>query len=169
MVTTRIQTTRRRLAPARAGTAALRRHAAWPLAAAGATAGRLGLPSLTRATLAAGGLLVIVIAYLVVGTQATQTSYELDRLRDRNGQLQAEQDQLRYQDARMHTQAGIAQAAAGAGLQHGNAPRYARYQPVALDLSAPIGPDRPDDTPLWQRGLAAIVGGSARDAPAAGR
>jgi hypothetical protein len=156
VVTTRIQTTRRRLGPARAGTAALRRHAAWPLAAAGATAGRLRLPSFTHASLAAGGLLALVIAYLLVGTQATQTSYELDSLRARNGQLQAEQDQLRYQDARMRSQAGVAQAAASAGLQHGNPPRYVRAQPVQVDLTAPIGPDRPDDTPLWQRALAAI-------------
>jgi hypothetical protein len=168
VVTTRIQTTRRPLGRVRPGTATLRRHVAWPLAAVEATAGRLGLHSFARASVAAGALLLVVIGYLVVGTQATQTSYELDRLRDQNAQLQAEQDQLRYQDARMHTQSGIASAAAAAGLQHGNTPRYARYQPVALDLSAPIGPDRPDDTPLWQRAVAAITGSGARDAQAAG-
>jgi hypothetical protein len=171
VVTTRIQTSRRRLRtgghaePVRPG------GTAWPFLAAiagSATAGRLGLPSLGRAYAAAAGLLVVVIAYLVVGTQATQTSYELDRLKDEHAQLLAEQDQLRYQDARMHTQAGVAQSAAAAGLQHGNVPRYAGYQPVALDLRAPIGPGRAEDTPLWQRALAAIVGGPVREALAAG-
>ena len=169
MVTTRIQTTRRRLGPARAGGATRRLRAAWPLAAAEATAGRLGLASSPRAAAAALGLLVLALAYLVVGTQTTQTSYEVDSLRDRSTQLQAEQGQLRYRAAGMHTQARIAQSAAGAGLQHGNQPRYASAQPVAIDLTAPIGPDRPADTPLWQRAVAAVVGGAARDAQAAGR
>ena len=169
MVTTRIQTTRRRLGPLRAGSATRRLRAAWPVAAAEATAGRLGLASSTRAAASAVGLLVLVIAYLLVGTQATQTSYEVDNLRDRSAQLQADQGQLRYQDARMHTQARIAQSATSAGLQHGNPPRYAGYQPVALDLAAPIGPDRPADTPLWQRAVAALIGSAARDAQAAGR
>jgi hypothetical protein len=169
VVTTRIQTTRRRLGPTRAGAATRRLRATWPLAAAERTAGRLGLAASPRAAAAAGGLLVLVIAYLLVGTQATQTSYEVDALRDRNAQLRADQGQLRYQDERMHTQARIAESATGAGLQHGNQPRYAGYQPVAIDLAAPIGPERPADTPLWQRAVAALIGGSARDAQAAGR
>jgi hypothetical protein len=104
-----------------------------------------------------------------VGTQTTQTSYDLDRLRNQNTQLVAEQSELRAQDARAHTQAGVARAAATAGLQHSNSLKYVGYQPLAVDLGAPIGPARPEDTPLWQRALAAIVGGTARDAQAAGR
>ena len=172
MVTTRIQTTRRQLGTGRRAHAQPRRRAAWPLFATvanSAAAERLRLSSYGRVYAAGIGLLAIVIAYLLVGTQTTQTSYDLDRLKDQNAQLVAEQDELRAQDARMHTQAGVAQAAAAAGLQHSNSHQYVGYQPVALDLGAPIGPARPEDTPLWQRALAMIVGGTARDAQAAGR
>jgi hypothetical protein len=137
--------------------------------ARGATAERLSLRSLGRVYAAGAGLLVLVIAYLLIGTQATQTSYELDRQKDQNTQLAAEQDDLRAQDARMHTQAGVAQSAAAAGLQRSNSLKYVRYQPVALDLGAPIGPGRPADTPLWQRALAAIAGGPVQNAQAAAR
>lgn len=172
MVTTRIQTTRRRLRTGADPRAARRRLTAWPLVASvagSAAAERLGLSSFARVYAAGVALVAIVIAYLLVGTQTTQTSYELDRLRDQNTQLVAEQDDLRAQDARMHTQAGVARAATAAGLQHSNSLKYVGYQPVALDLGAPIGPARPEDAPLWQRALAAIVGRTARDAQAAGR
>jgi hypothetical protein len=137
-------------------------------AARDAAAERLGLTSYGRVYAAAVALLAVIIAYLVVSAQTTQTSYEVDRLKDQNAQLVAQQDELRAEDSRAHTQAGVAQAAAAAGLQHTNAHQYVRSQPVALDLSAAIGPARPQDTPLWQRALAAIIGGTARDAQAAG-
>ncbi len=168
MVTTRIQTTRRR---AGTGRHAHRRRTAWPVlttTAGAAAAERLRLSALGRVYAAGVALLVLVIAYLLAGTLATQTSYDLDRLKDQSAQLVADQGELRAEDARMHTQAGVAQAAAAAGLQHTNSLEYVRYQPVALDLSAPIGPSRPETAPLWQRALAAIVGGTARDAQAAG-
>ena len=111
---------------------------------------------------------MLVIAYLVVGAQATQTSYELDRLKEQNSRLQAEQGQLRYQDVSMHTPAGVQHAAAAAGMQRTAAPRFAAYQPVGLDLGAPVGPDRPADPPLWQRALAVVTDG-VRDVQAAGR
>jgi hypothetical protein len=133
----------------------------------GTAAGRLRLSSYRRVYAAAAALLAVVIAYLAVSAQVTQTSYDLDRLRDQRTQLVAEQDDLRAQDARMHTQAGVSQAAASLGMQHGNRLQYVRSQPVALDLGAPIGPARPDDSPLWQRALAAVFGGTARDAQAA--
>jgi hypothetical protein len=113
-------------------------------------------------------VLALVIAYLVAGTQATQTSYQLDRLRAQNAQLQAEQAQLRAQDAQLHTRAGVTQAATAAGLHYTTVTRYASYQPIALDLSAPIGQGQPDSTPNWQRALAVIVGGTSKDAEAAG-
>ena len=172
MVTTRIQTTRRHLGTGRQAHGARRRLTPWPLLASvanSAAAERLGLASFGRAYAAGVALLAIVIAYLLVAAQTTQTSYELDRLKDQNAQLVAEQDELRAQDARMHTQAGVARAATAAGLQHSNSLQYVGYQPVVLDLGAPIGPARPEDTPLWQRALAAIVGGTAREAQAAGR
>ncbi len=171
MVTTRIQTTRRRLGTSRHGQQPRRRLGTWPLlatVAGSAAAERLRLASLGRVYAAGIGLLALVIAYLLAGTQATQMSYEVDRLKDQNAQLRAEQDDLRARDARMHTQAGVAQAASAAGLQHNNSMRYVGYQPVVLDLGAPIGPARPVDTPLWQRALAAF-GGPVQDAQAAGR
>jgi len=123
---------------------------------------------LGRAYAVAAGLLALVIGYLVAGTQATQTSYQLDRLRVQNAQLEAEQAQLRAQDAQLHTRAGVTQAATAAGLHYAAVTRYAGYQPVALDLSAPIGQGQPDSTPNWQRALAVIVGGTSKDAEAAG-
>jgi len=171
LVNTRILTT-----PRQPGSGRLayhrRRRSAWPVLATianSSTAERFGLFTFARAYTAAGALLAVVIAYLVLGAHATQTAYELDQLRAQNAQLLAEQDQLRYRDASLHTRAGIAEAAAAAGLQHSNTPKYVGYQPVALDLSAPIGPGRPQDAPLWQQALAAIVGSTARDAQAAGK
>lgn len=157
MVTTRIQTTRRRLGVSR-HTTATRRLPAWPLQAVSLTAERLRVSSLTRVYLAAVALLALIIVYLVVGAQTTQTSYELDHLKSQNAALQAEQGQLRYQDASVHTRAGIAQSASATGLQLTNQATYVRYQPASIDLSAPIGPTRPADTPLWQRILAGLTG-----------
>jgi hypothetical protein len=161
--------TRRRQGATRGGSAHRRRLA--PIlatVAGGVNVERLNLSSYGRTYAAAAGLLVLVIGYLLVGTQVTQTSYELDSLKDRNTQLVADQGELRAQDARIHTEAGVAQSAASAGLQRGAVARYVGYQPAALDLQAPIGPVRQDDTPLWQRALAFLVGGTAREAEAAG-
>lgn len=169
MVTTRIQSTRRRLGASRGGHAPRRLLAQWPRLATVANrkaADKLGLSSFGRVYMAAVALLGLVVAYLLIGTQATQTSYELDNLKNQNTQLAAEQADLRAQDSRIHTQAGVAQSASAAGLQRGNSLQYVAYQPVALNLNAPIGPARPEDTPLWQRALAAIVSGTARDAQA---
>ncbi|HKF78215.1 MAG TPA: hypothetical protein VKF59_18885 [Candidatus Dormibacteraeota bacterium] len=170
MVTTRIQTTRRRIGTGRHAHSTRRRLAGWsqPAGLAGAPAARR-LSSFARTYAAAGALLVVAIGYLAVASQATQTSYELDRLKDQNAQLLAEQDQLRYEDARAHTSAGVAQAAAAAGLEHGTRARYVTYQPVALDLGAPVGPARPPEAAPWQRVLAALTGaGPAGEARAAG-
>jgi len=171
VVTTRIQSTRRRLGTSRSGHHPRRLLPQWPRLATvanRAAAERLGLSSFARVYAAGAVLVVLLVAYLLVGTQTTQTSYQLDQLRDKNARLVAEQADLRAQDARIHTQAGVAQSAAAAGLQRGNAHQYVGYQPVALNLAAPIGPARPEDTPLWQRALAAIVGTTAGDAQAAG-
>lgn len=166
MVTTRILT-RRRLT---AGGTTRRRRSSRPLFAEIAdspAARRLRLSTFARVYAAAAVVLLLAVAYLVVAAQATQSSYELSRLKDQNGQLQAEQDQLRYNLAATHTPARVEQSAAAAGLQRSNQPRYVRYQPVAVDLNAPTGPERPDEGPLWQRALAAVFGG-ARDVLASG-
>jgi cell division protein FtsL len=143
----------------------------WPRlarAASGAAVDRFRVRSYARAYLAAAALMVLAIVYLAVSAQATQTSYDLNRLKEQSAQMQAEQDQLRYQDARMHTPAGVQRAATAAGMQRAAAARYAGPPPVTIDLDAPIGPGRPADTPLWQQAVAFLTGG-VRDAQAAGR
>ncbi|MBJ7601337.1 MAG: hypothetical protein DLM67_15680 [Candidatus Nephthysia bennettiae] len=166
MVTTRILTRRRLIAapPTR------RRRGSRPLWAditASPAARRLQLSTFARVYAAAGVVLALALAYLVVAAQATQSSYELTRLKDQNAQLRAEQDQLRYGMAAQHTPARVEQEAAAAGLQRSNQLKYVSYQPVVLDLSAPLGPERPVQGPLWQQAIAAVFGG-ARDALAAG-
>ena len=109
---------------------------------------------------------MLAVAYLVVAAQATQSSYDLNRLKDQNVQLRAEQDQLRYAMAAEHTPARVEQEAAQAGLQRPSQLKYVAYQPVQIDLNASVGPERPDQTPRWQQALATLFGG-ARDAFAA--
>jgi Tfp pilus assembly protein PilN len=138
----------------------------WADIASSPAARRLQLSTFARVYAAAGVVLVLAIAYLVVAAQATQSSYELSRLKDQNAQLRAEQDQLRYGMAAQHTPARVEQEAAAAGLQRSNQLKYVSYQPVVVDLSAPLGPDRPVQGPLWQQAIAAVFGG-ARDVLAA--
>jgi cell division protein FtsL len=165
LVTTRILT-RRRLS---AGVTTRRRRSSRPLLAeiaASPAARRLRLSAFARVYAAAAVVLLLAIAYLAVVAQATQSSYELSRLKDQNAQLRAEQDQLRYSIAALHTPARVEQEAAAAGLQRTNQPKYVAYQPIAVDLNAPTGPTRPVEAPLWQRALAALLGGG--DALASG-
>jgi cell division protein FtsL len=139
----------------------------WADIAASPAARRLQLSTFARVYAAAGVVLMLAIAYLVVAAQATQSSYELSRLKDQNAQLRAEQDQLRYSMAAQHTPARVEQEAAAAGLQRSNQLKYVSYQPVVVDLSAPLGPDQPVQGPLWRQAIAAVFGG-ARDVLAAG-
>ncbi len=170
MVTTRTMT-RRRLRRAVPPAPPRRRRSRPALAGiAGKVAARgLRVSAFARVYLAAGTILAMAICYLIVAAQATQSSYELSRLKDQHSQLAAEQRQLRYREAALHTPARVEQEAAQAGLQRAAPARYVGYQPVAIDLSAPVGHDRPDDAPLWQRALAGLFGGWARDALASDR
>lgn len=117
----------------------------------------------------AGLIVCLGIAYLLLATQVTETSYELNRLQAQRSQLLAQQDQLKLQQASLRTPARVDQAASTAGLQHGTAAEYIAYQPVAIDLAAPIGQDAPSDQPGWQRALVAMLNGlgSTRQAAAA--
>jgi Tfp pilus assembly protein PilN len=166
LVTTRILTRRRLIAAA----PPRRRRSSRPLwadIAASPAARRLQLSTFARVYAAAGVVLLLAIAYLVVAAQATQSSYDLARLKEQNAQLRAEQDQLRYTMAAEHTPARVGQEAAAAGLLRSNQLKYVNYQPVVLDLSAPLGPSQPAQGPLWQQAVAAVFGG-ARDVLAAG-
>ena len=106
MVTSRILT-RRRLS---AGAPVRRRRSSrpfWADIAASPAARRLQLSNFARVYAAAGVVLVLSVAYLLVAAQATQSSYELSKLKDQNAQLTAERDQLRYTMAAQHTPARV--------------------------------------------------------------
>jgi cell division protein FtsL len=131
---------------------------------------RLRLSAFGRIYFTAAVVIVLGIAYLLLGSQVTQSSYELNRLRADQAQLRAEQDQLKLKQASLRTPARVDQAAAAAGLQPGSAGEYVGYRPVAIDVSAPIGQNAPDEQAGWQRALAALMNGlGTREASAAGR
>jgi len=111
-----------------------------------------------RLYLAVATLVAVLIAYVVVASQVTQTSYELARLQNKQAELQAEQGQLRYQEADLRTPAQIQHDAQSAGLSQVPPTKYVGYQPVAIDLQAPTGAEPVDDQPLWQRAVASVLG-----------
>jgi cell division protein FtsL len=131
---------------------------------------RLRLSAFGRIYLAAAFVIVLGIAYLLLASQVTQSSYELNRLRADQAQLRAEQDQLKLKQASLRTPARVDQAAVAAGLQSGTAGEYVGYKPVAIDITAPIGQNPPDEQAGWQRALAALMNGlGTREASAASR
>jgi hypothetical protein len=168
VVTPRILQTRRLGArPGPASATRRRRSSARPLVeiATTAAAQRLRLSLFARAYAVAAVLLALAIAYLVVAAQATQNAYVLSQLKDQNARLQAEQQSLRYQSASLHGPAQTAQEASATGMQRTASYVTVTSQPAALDLQKPIGPPAPEDSPVWQRAVAALVG--SRDAAAA--
>jgi hypothetical protein len=56
-------------------------------------------------------------------------------------------------------------------MARANPTKFVSSQPVAIDLTAPIGAPPSDSTPLWQRMVAAVVNGvvGAHDVMAATR
>ncbi|MDQ6878627.1 MAG: hypothetical protein M3082_13255 [Candidatus Dormibacteraeota bacterium] len=159
MISTRILT-RRRLGnagvqhvPARRR----RRTRGFVQVASHAASDRLHLNAFGHAYLGLGALLICLLFYLALAAQITQASYEIGRLQDRQRQLLAEQDQLRYQEVTQHAPAQVQQAAVQSGLERTAPARFVTSQPVAIDLQAPIGAPPTDSTPLWQRMMAAVV------------
>jgi hypothetical protein len=132
---------------------------------------RLRLNSFGHAYLGLGGVLIAVLFYLGLAAQITQASYDITRLQDQQRQLIAEQDQLRYQEVTQHAPAQVQQQAAQSGMQRVVPSGYVTGQPVAFDLTAPVGPAATDTTPLWERAVAAVVStlGGTRDVLASGR
>ena len=110
-------------------------------------------------------LVTVLVSYLVIAAHVTQTSYELARLQNRQAELQAEQGQLRLQEADVHTPAQVEHDAQQAGLQRQAPKGYATYQASAINIDAPIGPGSSTDHPLWQDAVASIAGaiGGTRD------
>ena len=132
---------------------------------------RLRLNSFGHAYLGLGGVLIAVLFYLGLAAQITQASYDITRLQDQQRQLIAEQDQLRYQEVTLHAPAQVQQQAAQSGMQRVVPSGYVTGQPVAIDLTAPIGPGAGHTTPLWERAVAAVVStlGGTRDVLASTR
>jgi hypothetical protein len=130
---------------------------------------RLRLSTFGHAYLGLGAILIVVLFYLGLAAQITQSSYDITRLQDQQRQLIAEQDQLRYQEVTLHAPAQVQQQAAQSGMQRVVPSGYVSGQPVAIDLTAPVGDSANATTPLWERAVAALVNtvGGTRDVLAA--
>jgi cell division protein FtsL len=173
LVNSRILERRRlRAAPAHSPAVRRRRVRRDLVEAAGVRAAdRLRASAHLRLYLGVVVLVAVLVAYVVLASQMTQTSYELARLQNQQAQLQAEQAQLRYQEANSHTPAQVQHDAQAAGLRQVQPTKYVGFQPVAIDLQAPTGAGPVDDQAPWQRavaGLLAVVTGQ-RDVLAADR
>jgi cell division protein FtsL len=123
-----------------------------------------------RAYLLLAGVVTVTILYLVQAAGATQASYEIGRLQDQQQSLLAEQQGLKYQEATLKSPAEIEAEAAQASLTRPQPYRFVQYQDSGVALDSPP-PAAPDQSPLWERALAAIERSatSGTDALAAGR
>ena len=137
--------------------------------ASATAAERLRLGTFGHAYLGLGAILIVVLFYLGLAAQITQSSYDITRLQDQQRLLLAEQDQLRYQEVTLHAPAQVQQQAAQSGMQRVVPSGYVAGQPVAIDLTAPVGASLNDIMPLWQRAVAAVINtvGGTRDVLAA--
>ncbi len=118
---------------------------------------RLRLNVFGHAYVGVGAVVIVVLFYLAIAAQITQSSYDIARLQDQQRQLIAEQDQLRYQEVTMHAPAQVQQHAAQSGMQRVIPSRFVTGQEVAVDLSAAVGASPVDATPLWLRAVAVIA------------
>lgn len=123
------------------------------------------------AYVAVGAGFIVVLFYLAIAAQITQSSYQIAQLQDQQSQLIAEQDQLRYQEVSLHAPAQVQAQAAQAGMQRVVPSNYVQANEVAVDLTAPIGAAEADQTPLWMRAVAFVVStaGGAKDVQAASK
>jgi siroheme synthase len=145
--------------PAHAGTPARRRRRTrgFVQVAGAAASERLHLNVLGHAYFLVGAGLVVLLFYLAIAAQITQSSYEIARLQDQQRQLIAEQDQLRYQEVTMRAPAQVQQQATQSGMVRVVPSRYVAGDQVAIDLAAPVGNPPADTTPLWMRAVAFIL------------
>jgi hypothetical protein len=120
-------------------------------------AGRLQSGPVVRIGAGLLTLLLLLTLYLVLAAQTTAASYQIQQLQMRQQQQQAELEQWRYQVARLQGPASVDAAAAAGGLQRVPATAYLTYQPINLNLSAPIGKPLPDTSAIWQRGMLALI------------
>jgi len=118
---------------------------------------RLRLNVFGHAYMAVGAFVIVVLFYLAIAAQITQASYDIARLQDQQRQLVAEQDQLRYQEVTLHAPAQVQQQAQQSGMQRVVPSSYIQGTQVAIDLTAPVGAQPADTTPLWLRAVATVV------------
>jgi hypothetical protein len=137
--------------------------------ASAAAAERLHLNGFGHAYLGVGAVVIVLLFYLAIAAQITQSSYDIARLQDQQRQLIAVQDQLRYQEVTLHAPAQVQQQAAQSGMQRVLPSKFVPGQQLAIDLGAPIGAQAPDTTPLWMKAVAAVMNtvGDTRDVMAA--
>lgn len=123
-----------------------------------------------RVYLLLAGVVTVTLLYLVQAAGATQASYEIGRLQDQQQSLLAEQENLKYQEASVNSPAQVEAEAAAASLTRPQPYRFVQFQDSGVALDSPP-PAAPDQSPLWQRALAAIGRGvtDGTDAMAAGR
>lgn len=116
------------------------------------------------------GVVAICLLYLVQAASATQASYEIGRLQDQQQSLLAEQQNLKYQEANRNSPAQVEAEAAQASLTRPQPYKFVQYQDSGVALDSPP-PAAPNQTPLWERALAALGRGvsDGTDAFAAGR
>jgi hypothetical protein len=134
--------------------------------ASSTAAEKLQLNSFGHAYLGVGAVLIVVLFYLGLAAQITQSSYDITRLQEQQRQLIAEQEQLRYQEVTLHAPAQVQQSAAKSGMQRVVPSGYVAGQAVAIDLTAPIGDAPNDTTPLWARAMAALLNSVTHDVAA---
>jgi len=125
--------------------------------ATAAASERLRLNVLGHAYFLVGAGVIVLLFYLAIAAQITQSSYDIARLQDQQRQLVAEQDQLRYQEVTLQAPAQIQQHATQSGMVRVLPARYVPGQQVAVDLGAPVGDAPADTTPLWMRAVAFVL------------
>src|SRR5437870_7658293 len=118
---------------------------------------RLRLNVFGHAYMAVGAFVIVVLFYLAIAAQITQASYDIARLQDQQRQLVAEQAQLRYQEVPLHAPAQVQQQAQQSGMQRVVPSSFVQGTQVAVDLTAPVGAQPADTTPLWLRAVAVVV------------
>lgn len=161
MVTSRILN-RRRIQTGRPGRAGVRpRHSARPALmqfAGGAAIRRLRLRTLGRVYIAGAVVVLLTLAYLVLGAGTTGASYVLDALQTQNQQLQAQHGQLVYESAMLHTPQRRQQEAGAEQMVPDQPAGYLTGKASPIDLTTPIGGAQASG-PSWWNFLGGVVSG----------
>jgi hypothetical protein len=110
-----------------------------------------------RVYLAGAVVVLLTLAYLVLGAGTTGASYVLDGLQTQNQQLQADHGQLVYESAMMHTPQRRQQEAQQEQMVPDQPAGYLTGKASPINLDAPIGGARATG-PSWWSFLGGVVG-----------